>query len=409
MAVEIDPDRLEEAFETYSAIGATDDGGLDRLALTDTDGRVRDAFREDLTALDLDVRIDRIGNVFGRREGTDPGAAPVLIGSHLDSQPRGGRYDGQLGVLCALETLRAFEEAGIETDRPVEIVDWTNEEGSRFEHAMLGSAVWAGFTDLEEALELTDGEGRSVREELERIGYDGDTPCEPGDVHSYLELHVEQGPHLERRDLSVGVVEGTYGMAWLEATITGEADHAGPTPMHRRSDAMATAAAAIEEIHGLPNRLSADAVATVGRMAVSPNSINVIPSEATFTVDVRSYDDGVVDAAVSEVESEIAAACDRWGTEFELETLWRIPHTEFSETVRKAALAGVEAAGVSYQEMVGGAGHDANYVNRVTDSGMLFVPSVDGKTHSEAEYTEWEDVIAGARAYAATVRELATE
>ena len=409
MVVDIDPERFEKSFETYSAIGATDDDGLNRLTLTDTDREVRETFQADLEALGLDVRVDRIGNMFARREGTDPDAAPVLIGSHLDSQPYGGRYDGQLGVLCALETLRAFEDAGIETDRPVEIVNWTNEEGSRFEHAMLGSAVWAGITDLSEALELTDSEGKTVREELERIGYDGDEPCAAGDVHSYLELHIEQGPYLEQRDLSVGVVEGTYGMAWLEATVTGEADHAGPTPMHRRSDAMAAAADAANGVHELPNRLSADAVATVGRMDVSPGSVNVIPNDVTFTVDVRSYDDDVVAEAVSKTESEIAAACDRWDTEFELEELWRIPHTEFSETVRDASRAGVEAADVSYQEMIGGAGHDANYVNRVTDSGMLFVPSVDGKTHTEAEFTEWEDAVAGAKAYAATVEELAIE
>jgi N-carbamoyl-L-amino-acid hydrolase len=409
MAVDTDSERFKKSFETYSAIGATDNEGLNRLTLTDADKEVRDTFRADLEAMGLDVRVDRIGNMFARREGTDPDAAPVLIGSHLDSQPFGGRYDGQLGVLCALETLRAFEDAGIETDRPVEIVNWTNEEGSRFEHAMLGSAVWAGVTDLSEALELTDSEGKTVREELERIGYDGDEPCKAGDIHSYLELHIEQGPYLEQRDLSVGIVEGTYGMAWLEATITGEADHAGPTPMHRRSDAMGAAADAISGIHGLPNRLSPDAVATVGRMDVSPGSINAIPSEVTYTVDVRSYDDGVVDEAVSKVKSEIEAACGRWGTEFELEELWRISHTEFSKTVRNAALAGVETAGVSYQEMIGGAGHDANYVNRVTDSGMLFVPSVDGETHTEAEYTEWEDAVAGAKTYAATVEELATE
>ncbi len=409
MAVQIDAGRFEETFEEYSAIGATERGGLHRLTLTDADRDVRDLFVEDLEKLDLDVRIDELGNIFGRREGTDPDAAPVLIGSHLDSQPYGGRFDGQLGVLCALETLRAFEDADLETERPVEIVNWTNEEGSRFEHAMLGSAVWAGVTDLEEALALTDDEGTTVREALERTGYDGDAACEAGDVHSYLELHIEQGPYLEADGISVGVVEGSYGMAWLEATISGETDHAGPTPMHSRSDAMAAAADAINRIHSLPNRLSDDSVATVGRMAVGPGSINVIPDTVTFTIDVRSYDDEIVAEAIENVEFEIDTACRRWDTEYDLEQLWRISHTEFSETVRSAGLAGAEAAGVSYREIVSGAGHDANYVNRVTDAGMLFVPSVDGKTHIESELTEWDDAVAGAKAYAATVEELANE
>lgn len=407
MVVSINPDRFEATFEEYSAIGATDRNGLHRLTLTDTDREVRDLFVEQLADLDLDVRIDEIGNIFGRREGTDADASPVLIGSHLDSQPYGGRFDGQLGVLCALETLRAFDDEGIETDRPIEIVNWTNEEGSRFEHAMLGSAVWAGVTDSDEALALTDDEGVTLREALEQTGYDGDAPCEAGDIHSYLELHIEQGPFLEQNDISVGVVEGSYGMAWLQATITGEADHAGPTPMHHRHDAMAAAADAIHRIHSLPNRLSDDAVATVGRIDAGPGSINVIPSEVTFSVDVRSYDDDVVKQAVEAVEFELATACDRTGTAFALEEVWRIPHTTFSPFVREAGLAGAEAAGVSYQEMVSGAGHDANYVNRVTESGMLFVPSVDGKTHVESEFTEWDDVIAGAKAYAATVQEMA--
>lgn len=409
MVVDIDADRFEETFEAYSAIGATDRGGLHRLTLTDPDVAVRDRFVDDLEALDLDVRIDRVGNIFGRREGTDSDAAPVLIGSHLDSQPYGGRFDGQLGVLTALETLRAFEDVGLETDRPIEIVNWTNEEGSRFEHAMLGSAVWAGVTDVEDALALTDDDGVSLGEELARTGYDGDEPCEPGDVHAYLELHIEQGPYLEEEGLSVGIVEGSYGMAWLEATITGASDHAGPTPMHQRSDALAAASEAITSIHGLPNTLSADAIATVGRMDVGPGSVNVIPNEVTFTIDVRSYDDAVVDAAVAGVQREIETACDRWDTDFDLDELWRIDHTEFSELVRDAGLTGAKSAGVSYREMVSGAGHDANYVNQVTDSGMLFVPSVDGKTHSESEYTEWEDAVAGAKAYAATVEELAVE
>lgn len=405
--VTIDPERFRESFETYSRIGATENDGLHRLTLSDADKRARDRFVEDLEALELDVRIDELGNIFGRRPGHDDSAAPVLIGSHLDSQPAGGRYDGQLGVLVALETLRAFDDDGIETARPVEIVNWTNEEGSRFEQAMMGSGVFAGTVPVDEALAITDHDGNTVEAELDRIGYAGEHECRAGDIHAYLELHVEQGPRLERAGDSIGVVDGVFGISWLEATLTGEANHAGPTTMPARRDALAAAATAIDRLHTLPNRLSEDAVATVGRIEAAPNSINVIPAEVTFTVDVRSYEDAVVERAVEAAEFEIAAACEREGVDYELEQLWQIPHTEFAPTVREAVAHAADETGVSYQHLISGAGHDANRLNEVTDAGMIFVPSVDGITHSEAEYTEWEDCVAGAKVYAAAAARLA--
>ncbi|MFC7044684.1 Zn-dependent hydrolase [Halobacteriaceae archaeon GCM10025711] len=248
----IDADRLRTTFEEYAAIGATDRGGLHRLALSDADREVRDRFVADLESLGLTVRVDELGNTFARRSGAGPDADPVLVGSHLDSQPSGGRFDGQLGVLVALETLRALDDAGVETDRPVEIVNWTNEEGSRFKPALMGSGAWVGEHDLADVLATEDRDGNTVADELARIGYDGDEPCEPRDVHAYLELHVEQGPVLDDHGTSVGVVDGVFGMAWLEATIFGEADHAGPTPMHARRDAMVAAANAVEKISALP-------------------------------------------------------------------------------------------------------------------------------------------------------------
>ena len=404
----IDTDRFRETFETYAEIGATDAGGLHRLTGSPADGRVRDQFVADLEALGLEVRIDEVGNVFGRREGTDSDAAPVLIGSHLDSQPYGGRFDGQLGVLTALETLRAFDDADVAHRRPIEIVNWTNEEGSRFKPALLGSGTFVGEFDVEEALAATDADGTTLEEALEEIGYRGSEPCEPREeIHSYLELHIEQGPTLEERDLSVGIVEGIFGMAWLEATVRGESDHAGPSPMHARRDALVTAADVVTSVRRLSNRLADDVVTTVGELEVSPGSINVIPSTAEFTVDVRSYDDAVVDELVDRVDAELEAACAREGTEYDLKELWRIPHTEFAPAVREAALEGAAAADVAYDEFVGGAGHDASYLNDLTDAGMLFVPSVDGKTHNEDEFTEWDDAVAGARVFAETTKRLA--
>ncbi len=409
--IDIDADRFRESFEAYSAIGATDAGGLHRLTLTEPDREARDRLCEDLADLGLTVRVDELGNTFARRPGRDPDAAPVLIGSHLDSQPKGGRYDGQLGVLTALETLRAFEDEGVETDRPVELVNWTNEEGSRFQQAMLGSSVAVGATSLDDALAMEDREGVTVREALGAIGYDGDHPVgiDPGDVHAYLELHVEQGPKLESSGDSVGVVEGVFGLSWMEATVEGQANHAGPTAMHDRQDALAAATSAVNEIRRLPTRLSADAVATVGRMEVSPGSINVIPDEVTFTVDVRSYDERVVREAPDAVEFEIATACEREGTDYEFESLWSIDPLSFSPTVRDAVAAGATAVGAPFRRIVSGAGHDANYMARVTDAGMVFVPSVDGITHAESEFTEWDDCVAGAETFANATLELAME
>lgn len=407
--VTIDADRFEETFRDYSAIGATDAGGLHRLALTETDRAVRDRFVSDLESLGLDVRIDEVGNVFGRREGTDPDAEPVLVGSHLDSQPSGGRFDGQLGVLSALETLRVLDEEGIEHRRPIEIVNWTNEEGSRFKPALMGSGTFVGEFEVAETLERTDADGVAVAEALEEIGYRGDEPCEPREPYdSYLELHVEQGPRLEEAGLAVGAVEGVFGMAWLELTIHGDADHAGPSPMHSRRDALVAGSDVVGAVRRLSNRVADDVVTTVGEFEIEPGSINVVPAEARLTIDVRSYDDDVVAELVDHVEREVENACAREGVEYDLEEIWRIPHTEFSSRVSETVLDAAAAVDVDHQPMVSGAGHDATYLNEITDAAMIFVPSVDGKTHNEAEYTEWPDVLAGARTFAETTLRLAS-
>jgi N-carbamoyl-L-amino-acid hydrolase len=409
--VATDADRFRERFEVYSEFGATDDDGLHRLALSDADRDARDQFVADLEDVGLDVRVDELGNVFGRYPGRNPDAAPVLVGSHLDSQPYGGRYDGQLGVLTALEAVEAIAESAVEPDRPLEVVNWTNEEGTRFQPSMMGSSGYVGFEDVDYLLDATDRDGAVVADELERIGYDGDAPCEPpsAGVHSYLELHVEQGPTLDDRDLPVAVVDGVYGMSWLRVAVEGQADHAGPTPMHGRQDALAAATDAISAINRLPGQLSDDAVATVGEVSVEPNSINVIPARATFTVDLRSYDDDVVDRGVERIEAEVAAACERHGVEAEVDHVSRHHSMAFSDRVRAAADRAIEATGVDAMHLVSGAGHDAQHLQTFTDGGMLFVPSVDGRTHSEAEFTEWADCVAGARVFAHATLELATE
>jgi len=409
--VDIDAERFRQRFEAYSEIGGTDDDGLHRLALADADEEARDRFVDDLEDAGLDVRVDELGNVFGRYEGRNPDAAPVLVGSHLDSQPYGGRFDGQLGVLTALEAVQSVAEADVEPERPIEVVNWTNEEGTRFQPSMLGSSGYVGYEDVDELLAATDRDGVSVREELQRIGYDGDAPCETPEsgVHAFLELHVEQGPILDDRDLSVAVVDGVYGLSWLRVTVEGAADHAGSTPTYGRQDALAAASDAISEIDRLPGRLADDVVTTVGELEVEPNSINVIPERATFTVDVRSYDDDVVDRGVERIEREVQAACDRHDVDYEIDRVSRHEAGAFSERVRDAADEAVETTDVSGTHLVSGAGHDAQHLQRVTDAGMLFVPSVNGRTHSEAEYTEWADCVGGARVFANATLDLATE
>lgn len=404
--IEINSQRFRDSFETYSAIGATEQDGLHRLALTDSDRKARDQFATDLRNLDLDIRIDAIGNMFGRRDGTNPNATPVLIGSHLDTQPYGGRFDGQLGVLTALETLRTLEEHDIETERPIEIVNWTNEEGSRFQHAMLGSAVFIGEFDRKMALDMTDAEGTRLGDALKYIDYDGKHQIQSHDYYAYLELHVEQGPKLQEHEVSVGAVDGVFGIRWLEATIQGKTDHAGPTPMHTRHDAVATAADVISEINTLPNRLSTNTVTTVGRMRTEPDSINVVPDTAEFTIDIRSSNDATVQEATKSVETELAAACERHGTTYDLETIWQTSTTEFSPKISEIVIDAATELGVAYEHLVSGAGHDAKNLSQIMPAGMVFVPSVGGTTHNEDELTEWDDCIAGANVYANTVLSL---
>jgi len=408
MSLWVNQSRLRDSFDRYSGIGATDGGGLDRVALSEADKRARDRFVSELHGLDLDVWIDEVGNVFGRRPGRDETLAPVLLGSHLDSQPNGGRYDGQLGVLCALETFHLLADDGVVTDRPIEIVNWTNEEGTRFNLAPLGSGTFSGEFGVSEALSTTDRDGVSVREALSEIGYDGDVPCEPYPIHSYLELHIEQSTVLERNNDQIGVVEGVVGIEWLRVTIQGTADHAGTTPMHARQDAAATAVGVIDNLRSVPGYLNDDVVLTVGEIDVRPGSINVIPREVTFTVDIRCYDDETRSEAVEHVRNELAAATERHGTTFETESLLRIDHTELSPLVRAAILDASRLVEADSRPIISRATHDAMYLTAVCDAGLVFVPSVDGQSHSEAEYTEWDNVVTGANAYANAALSLAT-
>jgi len=391
----IDGQRLRERFDAFNGIGATEAGGVDRPALSDANRVARDRLVDWFEDAGLSVTVDEMGNIFGRRDGNREGLPPVLFGSHVDSQYNGGRFDGVVGVLGALEVVESLNDAGRRTDRPLEIVSWTNEEGVRFQPDLLGSGVFAGKFDTEFAYSREDQAGNTVEDELERIGYRGDRPCEPRDIHRYFELHVEQGPSLDDRDLSVAAVEGVFGFSWLEVTFEGKADHAGPTPMDSRQDALVGASDVVAAVRRLTATGGDDLVGTVGSVDVWPDSINVIPEIVEFTVDLRSSDDAVVDAAVERVRDEIEWAATREGLDYECEQLMRVDAATFDDDCVGTVLAAMGEAGYEETRLTSGAGHDASYLNDVCPTAMIFVPSVDGVSHRESEFTEWADVVAG--------------
>jgi N-carbamoyl-L-amino-acid hydrolase len=401
MTIALDEERFVSMMREQAEIGATDGGGLYRLTLSDADREVRDWFGERLAEAGLDVRVDEFGNTFGRRPGTDPDAAPVLLGSHLDSQPYGGIYDGQLGVIAALEFVRTLDDEGIETSHPVEIVNWTNEEGSRFQPAMQGSGVWAGAHEIGAEYDKTDSDGVRLGDELDRIGYRGEEPAEPREEYeAYLELHIEQGPYLEENEREIGVVTGIVGFTWGEITFYGEADHSGPTPMHYRRDPLVAAADVITAIRRIPGTLGERTVGTTGYVDVQPNSINTIPGEVTITWGFRDPDDAVVETAYGQVLDEARHAAEREGVEYEHEERMRASSVEFADRCIDAVGGAAEDLGYDDMRIFSGAGHDATHLADVCDTSMVFAVSENGKSHSEEEYTSWEDCYAAANTLA---------
>jgi N-carbamoyl-L-amino-acid hydrolase len=409
MRIDLDEARFINTMKRQAEIGRTNEGGLHRLALSDADRTGRDWFHEQLAEAGLDVRIDAMGNMFGRREGTDPNAPPVLVGSHLDSQPNGGIYDGPLGVIAALEFVRTLNDKSIGTTHPVEIVNWTNEEGSRFQPAMQASGVWVGEHDIETEYAKTDADGAVFEDELERIGYKGDAPAEPPDEYeAYLELHIEQGPSLEEAGADVGVVTGVVGFSWGEITFTGEPDHSGPTPMHYRSDALVAAADVIAQIRRIPSTLGERTVGTTGCIEASPNSVNVIPGEVAFTWGFRDPDDSVVQRAYERVLHEAEWAADREGVEFEHTETMRAPSVDFADRCVASIQMAADDLGYESLQLLSGAGHDATHLDSICDTGMVFAVSEDGKSHSPEEYTSWNDCYSAANTLANAALDLAT-
>ena len=392
--IAIDQERLWQSLMAMAKIGATEKGGSKRLALSDLDREGRDLFVRWCREAGCAVTVDRMGNIFARRPGRRSELAPVATGSHLDTQPTGGRFDGVYGVLAGLEVIRTLNDLGYETEAPLEIVAWTNEEGARFAPAMLGSGVFAGLFDEAYGHGRADLAGIKVGDELRRIGYLGAEPCGGRRLGAYFEAHIEQGPILEAEGKTIGVVQGIQGISWLDVTLTGSESHAGTTPMERRRDALLGCARLVERI----NRLALahpPGVATVGVVEIGPGSRNTIPGTAFFTVDLRHPDDGALAAMKARLEAEIAEVAATLGLGRSCTEIWRSAPIHFDpgcvDTVRRAA----RDAGYAARDITSGAGHDAGNLAKVAPTAMIFVPCAGGISHNEVESATPADLAAG--------------
>ncbi|MDP6566698.1 MAG: Zn-dependent hydrolase [Alphaproteobacteria bacterium] len=391
----IDGDRLWASLMEMARIGATRKGGVNRQALTELDGKGRDLFVQWCQEAGCSVRVDAVGNIFARRPGRDDSLAPVMTGSHLDTQPTGGKWDGVFGVLSGLEVLRTLNDFNYETERPVEVSVWTNEEGCRFAPAMMGSGVAVGKFDLDEIYAKTDAEGNSFRDELQAIGYLGPEPAKVAEVAAFFETHIEQGPILEDEEKTIGIVQGAQGQRWFDVTLTGQEAHAGPTPMKVRRDALVGAAAVVAAVNRVGHDFQPGACATVGQFDVSPNSRNTIPGSVTFSVDFRHPVDDRLSAMKAELETAAKEAAEANGLELDLREIWYQPPIVFDADCVAAVQQGAETVGLSAMEIVSGAGHDACHISELAPTGMIFVPCKDGISHNEVESATKEDCAAG--------------
>ncbi|MBY4895913.1 Zn-dependent hydrolase [Cupriavidus sp. AU9028] len=395
-SLRVDGKRLWDSLMRLAQIGATPKGGVCRLALTELDGLGRDFFIAEAKAIGCTIRVDAIGNIFARRAGRDETLPPVMTGSHIDTQPTGGKFDGNYGVLAGLEVLRTLADAGVRTQAPLEVAVWTNEEGSRFVPVMMGSGAFIGEFALDDVLKQTDRDGISVGDALRGIGYDGGEEVGGRPVGAYFEAHIEQGPVLEANDTVIGVVTGALGQRWYDVVLTGMEAHAGPTPMALRRDALLAAS----ELVGAVNRIALEhrphGRGTVGCLSVHPDSRNVIPGKVTMTVDMRAPDDAVLGAMDAALRETGAAIAQRTGVDIAISQVVYFPPQPFEPRLVNAVRDGAASLGLSAMDVVSGAGHDAVYLARVAPTAMIFVPCKDGISHNEIEDARPEHLEAGA-------------
>ena len=393
--IRINSARLWDSLEEMALIGPGVAGGCNRQTLTDADGEGRHLFQRWCEAAGMTMGVDTMGNMFATRPGTDPAALPVYMGSHLDTQPTGGKYDGVLGVLGALEVVRSMNDLGIKTKHPVVVTNWTNEEGARFAPAMLASGVFAGIHTEDYAKGRRDMDGKLFGEELKRIGWEGTEKVGARKMHAMLELHIEQGPILEAEGKDIGVVTHGQGLWWLEITLTGKDAHTGSTPMRMRVNAGLGMARITERVHQIAMSHQPNAVGAVGQVKVFPNSRNVIPGKVVFTVDIRSPEQAKLDTMKAEVMRAAHAVAAELGLGCAIEEVGHFDPVTFDSGLVKIVRQSAENLGLSHMDIVSGAGHDACWVNRVAPTVMIMCPCVDGLSHNEAENISPEWAAAG--------------
>ena len=398
--VRINGERLWASLMELAQIGATPKGGVCRLTLTDLDKQGRDLVLKWAKEAGMTITIDKIGNGFMRRAGRNNSLPPIMTGSHIDTQPTGGKFDGNYGVLAGLEVVRTLNDHGIQTEAPIEVAFWTNEEGSRFVPVMMGSGAFAKAFTLEHAYAATDTEGKTVKAELERIGYLGSE--EPGNhpIGAYFETHIEQGPVLEDHQKTIGVVTGVLGVRWYDCVVTGLEAHAGPTPMALRKDALQVATHLMQEVvacaHRHPQANGENhGRGTVGMVQVFPNSRNVIPGNVKFSIDLRNASEALCDAMDADIRAVAARLSASSGLPIDVKLVTSFPATQFHADCVEAVARATRALGYSHMNAVSGAGHDAVYMAKLAPAGMIFIPCKDGISHNEIEDAQPEHITAG--------------
>ena len=383
--ISINSERLWDTLMTMAKIGPGIAGGNNRQTVTPEDGEARKLLQKWSEDAGLTMKVDELGSMFFKREGTDKNALPVVIGSHLDTQPTGGKYDGVLGVLAGLEIVRTLNDLNIQTKHPILVVNWTNEEGSRFPPAMMASAGYAGIYDVKTLLSAKDAEGNIFENELDKIGWKGSEPVGAQKFHCYYELHIEQGPILETEGIDIGIVTHGQGLKWLEFKLNGKEQHTGTTPMNVRKDTSLAMSEIILAVNNIANQNQPNALGSVGHIEVSPNSRNVIAGETLFTVDIRSPDINKLNKMEKELETAAYEICRNYNIEINIEQIGGFDPVEFNKECLDHLRTNAKKFGYSYKDIVSGAGHDACWINTVAPSAMIMCPCVDGLSHNEAE------------------------
>lgn len=402
----INSKRLQTWLADFATIGGTPNGGVHRLTLTDLDKQARDLFVSLAKKAGCSIKIDAMGNIFARRSGEDNRLSPVLIGSHIDSQPLGGKYDGIYGVLAALEVVYSLNDHNIKTDRPIDVVSWTNEEGSRFAPAMIGSAVFSGLTTLQDGWSCRDSEGNTIKQELERIGYDGKDNFSNYKIHASLELHIEQGPILENHNELIGIVNGALGQKWYDVEFAGMASHAGTTPMEVRQDALLGLAETVLEVNSIGKNEKPEGRATVGMVKITPNSRNVISDKAWFSVEFRHPSEKGLQRMDQQLSEKIHQIAEKLNLTYSIRPILSFPPLPFDKTCIEVVRKVAQNLNYPHRTMVSGAGHDSCNISKIAPTSMIFIPCIKGISHNEKEEIKPEWMNAGANVLLNAVKHL---